>query len=69
MLIAIVFKVEDGAEHIKQQPIAIGHAVHKIGPAQAGKSRDLAAAFDVVVPDLLTLADFIAQGFCRVEDE
>ena len=69
MLIAIVFKVKHGAEHIKQQPIAIGHAVHKIGPAQAGKSRALAAAFYVVVPDLFTLADFIAQGLCRVEDE
>jgi len=52
---AIIFKVKHGAEHIKQQPIVIGHAVHKIGPAQAGKARALAAAFYVVVPDLLTL--------------
>jgi len=61
--------VKHGAEHIKQQAVAIRHAVHEIGPAQAGKSRALAVALDVVLPDLLTLADFIAQGLCRVEDE
>ena len=29
----------------------------------------LAAALDVVVPDLFALADFIAQGFCGIEGE
>ena len=66
-LFCIAFKVEHGAEHIKQQAVAIRHAVHEVGPAQTGKARALAAALDVVVPDLFALADFIAQGFCGVE--
>ena len=69
VLFSIVFEMEHGAEHIKQQAVAIRHAVHQVGPAQAGKARALAAALDVVVPDLFTLADFIAQGFCGVEGE